>query len=100
MPTFLALLRGCATIPSWVIGNDGTKTRANAGLLASRARSIARDCLVGFALAALQVRVLPPPHRVRHARNNLAQYRRWRREVQPREPRVIRTKGFPKIQPN
>ena len=37
---------------------------------------------------------LPPLHRLPHARNNLLQYRRRRREIQPCEPRVFRTKCF------
>ena len=42
----------------------------------------------------------PPLHRLPHPRDNLLQYRRRRREIQPREPRVIRAKGLAKIQPN
>src|SRR5215831_8849927 len=54
----------------------------------------------GFTTTAANV-ASPPPHRVPHPRNNLPQYRRRRREIQPREPRVaIRTKGLAKIQPN
>jgi hypothetical protein len=53
----------------------------------------------GFTTTASNV-ASPPSHCLPHPRNNLPQYRRRRREIQPREPRIIRTKGLAKIQPN
>jgi len=43
---------------------------------------------------------LTSPNRLHHLPGNLSQYRRRRREIQPREPRVIRAKALAKIQPN
>src|ERR1700746_1648282 len=58
-----------------------------------------RDRTTGFTTTASDV-ASPPPHRLPHPRNDLPQYRRRRREIQPREPRVICTKGLAKVQPN
>src|SRR5262249_1695359 len=48
----------------------------------------------------LAARIPPSPHRPPHPCNDLPQYRRRRREVQPREPGVIRTKRLAEIQSN